>query len=150
MTSKTAVTDFLAQRTLAIAGASRDGKKFGTAVLKSLNAKGYRMYPVHPSASTIEGRQCYRSFSELPEPVGGVVLVLHPGETEKMVKEAAAAGITRVWMQRGAESASAIELCRAHGISVIHGECILMFAEPAERFHRIHRGVRRLFGKLPQ
>jgi len=66
------------------------------------------------------------------------------------VKEAASAGIKRIWMQTGAESAPAIEYCKANGISVIHGECILMFAEPAETFHRMHRTVRRLFGKLPR
>jgi predicted CoA-binding protein len=76
--------------------------------------------------------------------------VLHPEETEKVVKEAAAAGITRIWLQNGAESAAAIDYCGAHGMSVIHGECILMFAEPAERFHRVHRFFRRLSGKLPR
>lgn len=140
----------MAQSALAIAGASRDEKKFGTAALKSLKAKGYRIYPLHPSAASIAGEQCYRSFRELPEPVGGAVFVLHPDETEKMVKEAAAAGITRVWMQNGAESAPAIDYCAAHGITVIHGECILMFAEPAERFHRVHRFFRGLTGKLPR
>jgi predicted CoA-binding protein len=150
MTSKTAVTEFLAQRALAIAGASRDGKKFGSAALRSLKAKGYRIYPIHPSAASIEGEQCYRSFQELPEPVGGVVMVLRPEETEKMVKEAADAGITRVWMQTGAESATAIDYCTSHGMSVIHGECILMFAEPAETFHRFHRTLRGLFGRLPR
>jgi uncharacterized protein len=150
MTSKAAVTDFMAQRTLAIAGASRSDKKFGSAALKSLKAKGYRMFPIHPEALSIEGEQCFRSIGELPEPVGGLVIVLHPGETEKIVKEAASAGIKRIWMQTGAESAPAIEFCKTNGISVIHGECILMFAEPAEAFHRMHRTVRRLFGKLPR
>jgi len=140
----------MAQRTLAIAGASRGGKKFGNAVLTSLKSKGYTMYPIHPSASTLEGLQCYRRLSDLPEPVGGLVIVLHPQETEAIVKEAAAAGITRVWMQSGADSPAAIDYCAANGITVVHGECILMFAEPAEAFHRFHRAVNRLFGKLPR
>jgi uncharacterized protein len=150
MTTKAAVTDFLAQRSLAIAGASRSGKKFGNAALISLKAKGYRIFPIHPSAAILEGEQCYRSLHDLPEQVGGLVIVLHPEQTEQLVKEAAAAGITRIWMQTGAESAQALEYCAANGISVIHGECILMFAEPAERFHRWHRMVRRVMGKLPK
>jgi predicted CoA-binding protein len=150
MTSKNEVTDFFAQRTLAIAGVSRNGKKFGNAIVKSLKEKGYTVYIIHPSASTIDGEQSYRSIGDLPEPVGGLVIVLHPSETEKMVREAAAAGITRIWMQVGAESASAIEYCTANGISVIHGQCMLMFAEPAEGIHRMHRAVLRFFGKLPK
>lgn len=150
MTTRTAVNEFLAQRTLAIAGASREGKKFGTAALVSLKAKGYRMFPVHPNASTLEGLPCVKSLRDLPEAVDGLVIVVHPGETEKLVKEAFDAGITRVWMQTGAESPAAIAFCNEHNISVIHGECILMFAEPAEFFHRAHRFVRRVQGKLPR
>jgi hypothetical protein len=31
----------------------------------------------------------------------------------------------------------------------VHGECILMFAEPAAFFHRAHRWIWRMLGKLP-
>lgn len=140
----------MAQRSLAIAGVSRGGKKFGNAALKSLKAKGYNIYPIHPSAESVEGERCYKTLSDLPEPVGGVVIVLHPEETEKMVKEAAAAGISRIWMQTGADSPAAIDFCASNGITEVHGECILMFAEPAERIHRFHRGVNKFFGKLPK
>jgi len=65
----------------------------------------------------------------------------------KVVQEALAAKITRVWLQRGAESAEAIRFCTANGIQVISGECILMFAEPAAFYHKIHRFFR---GKLKE
>jgi hypothetical protein len=34
--------------------------------------------------------------------------------------------------------------------SVVHGECLLMFAEPAGLIHRAHRWVWGAIGKLPQ
>lgn len=150
MTTRTAVDDFLAQRTFAIAGASRTEKKFGNAVLTSMRAKGYRMIPIHPEASMLGGVPCVPSLRELREPVDGLIIVVPPPETEKLVREAFDAGITRIWMQTGAESTDAIAFCTEHGISVIHGECILMFAEPAEFFHRAHRFVRKVTGKLPR
>jgi predicted CoA-binding protein len=64
------------------------------------------------------------------------------------VQEAAQAGIKRVWMQQGAESQEAIRFCEQNGMSTVHGECIMMFAEPLG-FHGIHRFVWRLLGKLP-
>jgi len=73
-----------------------------------------------------------------------------PAETEQVVQEAAAAGIRRVWMQQGAESEAAIRFCEEHGMSVVHGECILMFAQPVDSVHRLHRWIWRLLGKLPQ
>ncbi len=149
MTSKAAVEDFLAQKTLAVVGVSREGGKFGNMARKELDAKGYQVFPVHPHVDAIDGERCYPSLSALPEAVGGVLIVVPPQETEKVVRDVAAAGIRRVWMQQGAESQAAIQFCEEQGISAIHGECIMMFAEPAS-FHRLHRWIWGLLGKLPE
>ncbi len=150
MTIKAAVADFTAQKKLAVVGVSRKGRKFGNMAFKELKKQGYQLFPVNPNAETIEGGPCYPSLSALPEPVDGVLVVVPPGETEKVVREAAAAGIKRVWMQQGAESPEAIRFCRENGIEVVHGECILMFTEPSAFFHRAHHWVWGVFGKLPQ
>ncbi len=149
MTTRAAVEDFVSQRTLAVVGVSSSGKKFGNAACRDFRAKGYRMIPVHPIAESIDGERCYASLSELPEPVGGVLIVVPPAETEKVVREAAEAGIRRIWMQQGAQSAAAIQFCEDQGLSVVHNECILMFAEPVRGGHRLHRFVWRVLGKLP-
>jgi predicted CoA-binding protein len=150
MITQTAVEDFVAQRTLALVGVSRSGKKFGNMALKALKQKGYRVFPVHPHAEQIEGERCYPSLLALPEQVEAVLVVVPPGETERVVREAAAARIPRVWLQQGAESQDAIRFCEEHGLSVIHGECILMFAQPVVSFHRFHRWVWKALGKLPR
>ena len=150
MVSRSAVSDFVVQRKLAVVGVSRGGKKFGNAAYRELKAKGYQLFPIHPDAETIQGDKCYRTLSTLPEPVDGLLIVVPPAQTEKVVEEAAAAGIERVWMQQGAESPAAIRFCEEHGISAVHGECILMYAEPVGWFHRVHRWWRGLRGTLPR
>ncbi|MCG6963845.1 MAG: CoA-binding protein [Acidobacteria bacterium] len=149
MTSRAAVDAFLAQRTLALAGASRSGKKFGNTILRELRMKGYEVIPVHPEAEAVDGVPCVPSLARLPAKVGGLVLVVPPAQTERLVVQAVAAGIPRVWMQQGAESPEALRLCREAGLGAVAGECILMFAEPTGFFHRLHRGLWRLLGKLP-
>ena len=52
-------------------------------------------------------------------------------------------------MQQGAESSTAIDLCKQNNINVIHGECILMFAEPLGFMHSIHRWIWKILGKYP-
>ena len=150
MTSKAAVDDFVGQRRLAIVGVSRRGRKFGNFAFRELRSKGYKILPVHPQAETIEGERCYASLGSLPEPVDGVLIVVSPAQTEQVVRDAAAAGIRRVWMQQGAESPAAIQFCQENGIPEVHGECILMFTEPAAWWHRAHRWVWKLLGKLPR
>jgi len=149
MTAKATIDDFLAQRTLAVAGVSRKRMKFGAMAFRALKKKGYRVMPVNPKAETIDGERCYASLGELPEPVGGVLVILPPPETEKVVRDAAAAGIKRVWLQQGSKSEAAIQFCQENGIAAVHGPCILMFAEPVGLLHRCHRFVWRVIGKLP-
>jgi predicted CoA-binding protein len=150
MTSRAVVDDFVSQRKLAVVGVSRQKMKFGNLAFKELRRKGYKLFPVHPHAETIEGELCYPSLAALPEPVGGVLVVVPPAQAEQVVRDAAAAGIRRVWLQQGAGSATAIRFCEENGISAVHGECILMFAEPAAFYHRAHRWVWKLLGKLPR
>lgn len=58
-------------RSIAVAGASARGTSAGNRFLRLLGESGYAgdVYAIHPSASEIEGRQCYPEFAALPGPV---------------------------------------------------------------------------------
>jgi predicted CoA-binding protein len=150
MNSRQAIDDFMSQRTLALVGISRGGGKFGNAIFKELRAKAYRVFPVHPQAFEVQGHSCWPSLLQLPEKVGGVVIVVPPAETEKVVRDVVQAGIPRVWMQQGSESPAAIRHCQENGVQVVSGQCLLMFLEPAAFFHRVHRWFWKILGKLPR
>jgi len=150
MTSKSLVDDFMRQPALAIVGASRNKNKFGSMVYRDMKSKGYRVFAVNPNADTIDGDPVYPDLLHLPEPVGGVVFIVPPAQTEVMVRQAAEAGIGRAWLQPGAESAAAIAFCEQNGIQVVQGECIMMYAGPVKFPHNFHRWVNRLAGKQPK
>jgi predicted CoA-binding protein len=150
MATKAAIEDFLARRRLAVVGVSGKRRKFGNVVLKELSSKGYEVYPVNPRAEEVDGHRCYPNLAAVADRVEGAVLVVPPAQTEKVVREAAEAGVRRIWMQQGAESDEAVRFCREQGIEPIHGECILMFADPAGFVHRLHRWLRGVVGKLPE
>lgn len=128
MTPSPAIADFLAQDTLAVVGVSHDRRKFGNIVYRDLRAKGYRVLAVHPHHDTVEGDPCYPDLAALPERVDGLVVVVPPQVTEQIVRQAHAAGITRVWLQPGAESAAAMAYCAANGLTVIYDECVMVEA----------------------
>ena len=150
MSSQAAVDSFIAQKTLALVGASRSGRKFGNTIYKELRSKGYRVLAVHPAAGSIEGDPCWPTLTALPEAVGGVVVVVPPAAARKVVQEAAAARIPRLWLQQGSQSPEAIETARAAGMEVVSGHCLLMFVEPTGWFHRFHRTLWGWLGKLPK
>jgi predicted CoA-binding protein len=141
VTTRQATIDaFVAEPALALLGASRSGRKFGNIALRELRGHGYRVYPVHPIAASIDGVRCFRSLAELPERVGGVLISVPPDQAVAAVRSAAAAGIHRVWLQRGAASPYVVAVCAELGIEAVVDECILMFASP-RGIHRAHRWV---------
>ena len=73
MTSKATVDEFLAGRTWAVVGVSRDPKKFGHSAYRELKAKGYRFIPVNPKAVSIENDLCCPNLGALPERVDGAL-----------------------------------------------------------------------------
>ena len=146
MTNHNAKQEFLAERTIALVGVSQT-RGFGNMAFRELRKKGYQVYPLSHSATAVEGEKCYRSLDDLPGPVGGVLTVVPPAPTEKVVADCARLGIKRVWMQQGSESPEAIRLCHENGISVVHNACILMYADPTS-YHRFHRWVWKILGKL--
>jgi hypothetical protein len=150
MTNKATVEEFLTERTLAVVGVSRSGKKFGNTIFRELKDKGYRVYPVNPAAEEIEGVKCYPDIATVPKDAGGVVVVVPPAQTVQVVRDALRAGIRKLWIQQGAESQEALAFCETNGLNVVSNECILMFAPPVGSIHKFHRFIWKLFGKLPR
>jgi predicted CoA-binding protein len=149
MTSRKMIEEFVSQPALALMGISRKKGKFGNLAYHSLVSRGYRVYPIHPQAKTIDGVRCYSSFDELPESVDSVLIVLPPASALEAVRKAAAAGVQRVWLQQGSEAPYLLRACEELGIDAISGECILMFARPAS-YHKVHRWLWGVLGKLPR
>jgi predicted CoA-binding protein len=120
------ITDFVNRRVWAVVGASQDRTKFGYRVFDSLRQAGYTVYPVNPKRGELGGATVYATLADLPERPEVVDLVVPPEVTEKVVEEAHQLGLTRIWMQPGAESAKAIAYCHAHGMQVVHQACAMV------------------------
>lgn len=153
MASRAAVDDFLAQRHVALVGASRNPKAFSSTVARELTGHGYTVDLVNPDADEIDGQRCYRSVADLPAEVGGAIIMVSADRAADAVAACLDEGIPRIWLHRGVGPSSvseeAVSLCQDRGIPVVDGECPLMFAEPAAAVHRIHRFERKLTGRLP-
>jgi predicted CoA-binding protein len=118
---------FLADGPFAVLGASRDRAKYGNKVLRAYLQNRLPVFVVHPRESEIEGVACVPRLADLPQRVNSISLVTPPQVTERLVEEAGAAGVRRVWMQPGAESDRAVERAEELGLQVIAGgACILV------------------------
>ena len=121
------IRDFLAGEVYAVVGASNDRSKYGNKVLRCYLQNRRRPIPVNPRERVIEAIPAVADLGSLPEKVHGASIITPPDVTERIVEEAAAAGVKRLWMQPGAESARAIRRAEELGLSLIAGgPCLLV------------------------
>ncbi|HKF01366.1 MAG TPA: CoA-binding protein [Candidatus Sulfotelmatobacter sp.] len=152
-TSLEVIEDFLAQKRIAMVGASRDPGDFSILLFKELCRRGYNVVPVNPQASEILGQRCFKRVQDIQPPVDAALLMTSPLTTDAVVADCAEAGIRRIWMYRaagdGAVSANAVQLCQEKGIQLIPGECPFMFL-PGNGFHALHGFIRKITGSFPK
>jgi len=107
---------------IAVIGASLDRKKYGNKAVRLYASKGYRVYPIHPTESTIEGLKCYRSILDVPEAsLDRVSLYLPPHIGMTVIEDVAKKSVTEVWLNPGSESPELISKAEKLGLNVIAG-----------------------------
>jgi len=140
--------DFLlGVKSIAIVGVSQR-RNFGSLAFRELKQRGYTVYPVHPSLEVFEGERCYRSCGEFVDPPDCLFVAVAPEKALGLARQAASAGVRRIWYQQGADFTAAAAEAKEAGLEVITGRCVLMYAEPVTGFHRFHKLIARLFGKF--
>ena len=148
-----AADEFLAQRRIAVAGVSRDPKQPANLIYRRLRDTHHDVFAVNPNADQVEGDPSYRSVTEIPDGVDGVVIVTPAETSAAVVADCVAAGVPRVWLHRGLGPGSrtdeAVETCRANGINVIPGGCPNMFGATSDPGHRCLRLMLQAAHKIP-
>lgn len=117
-------TEILAgAKTIAVVGLSRDPAKASHGVAAVLQAHGFRIIPVHPTADELLGEKVYRSLTDIPEPVD-IVDVFRPSEdTPPIAEQAVAIGAKALWLQQGIVSAESRRIAEEGGLDYVEDRC---------------------------
>ena len=150
MITRKKIEGFLENKKLAIAGVSRNPKKFGHVVYEDLKKKGYQVLAVNPAAESINGDPSYKSVNDLPGDVKHLLILTPKQDTDAVLREAINKGITNIWVQQMSETADTIRIAEEYNIELITGKCIFMFAEPVAGIHKFHRTLMKWLGRLPK
>ena len=148
--SKAAIESFLSSKKIAIAGVSRNSRKFGYTVFKELSQKGFDVYPINPNTNSLGGTPCFQSVSALPSDVKNLLIVTPKDQTNGLIREAVSTGISGIWIQQMSETPEAIRFAEENKVNLISKQCILMWLEPVKSIHKFHRNLKKLFGLLPK
>lgn len=120
------VNDFLRQKRFAVVGSFRNQSKYAYQILLTLKKKGYQVYPVNPRLKEVEGLTCYASVKDIPVVCDVADIVTPPRISAQVVRDCKEKGITRVWLQPGAESEEVIRFCKENNIAVVYNLCVML------------------------
>ena len=115
-----------ASKTIVVVGLSPDPNKQSYEVASYLQAKGFKIVPVHPEAQEILGEKVYRSLSEIPFPIDIVDVFRRPEFIPAVVEETIKIKPKAVWMQLGISHDQAAQNAASHGIKVVQDRCLLI------------------------
>lgn len=113
-----------AARTIAVVGISQNPNKAAFGVPAGLQAAGFRIVPVNPSADRILGERAYATLTDVREPVD-VVDVFRPAEEAPgIARQAVEIGAKALWLQRGLVSPEARQIAEEAGLDYFEDLCM--------------------------
>jgi len=149
MATKQQINKFLSSEPIAMAGVSRNPKKFGRVAFEELTRKGLNLIPMNPNMDSVNGAVCYAGVSGLPAEVQSLLIMTKKDQTARVVEEAIERGIQNIWIQQSSDTPEALALLKGTDINLVTKQCILMHYKP-EGFHKFHGNLKRFFGLFPK
>ncbi len=107
---------------IAIIGASTEPRKFGNKAVRAYASQGYDVFPIHPTAESVEGHRAYRSILDVPVERFDRVSVYLPAQVGLLViEQLAQKSIGEVWLNPGADDPAVVARARELGLNVVLG-----------------------------
>jgi uncharacterized protein len=95
-------------KTVAVIGASNDRSKFGNKAVRAFQKAGYKVFPVHPAQTEVEGLPCFKSIRDVPEKPNLVSVYVGPERLLQILPDIAARGCDELWLNPGTISSEVL------------------------------------------
>jgi predicted CoA-binding protein len=112
-------------KTVAVIGASNDRNKFGNKAVRAFARTGYKVFPVHPAQTEVEGLPCYKSILDVPERPSLVSVYLGPDRLVQVLPDIATKGCDELWLNPGTESSAVLAKAKELGLKTVQTCSIL-------------------------
>lgn len=111
-------------KVIAVVGHSDKPKRTSYRIARFLRDVGYKVYPVNPTVSEIDGQPSYTSLKDVPEPVDIVNVFRRSEYLPEVVDEAIAVNAKTVWTQLGVYDELSAQKALDAGLNVVMDACI--------------------------
>jgi uncharacterized protein len=112
--------------TVAVIGASPRPDRYACKAMRMLKEYGHKPLPINPAFAEVLGHACYRTISDVAEPIDTVTLYLRESRSTPLIEAILHARPRRIIMNPGAENEMLAEKARASGIEVLEACTLVM------------------------
>lgn len=113
-------------KVIAVVGLSPKPDRPSHEVAAYMQAHGYRIVPVNPSATEILGERCYPSLNDIPFAVDIVDVFRQPDAVAPIAEEAVRIGAKALWLQLGVISVEGAAIAERGGLRVVMDRCLMV------------------------
>lgn len=106
-------------KVIAVVGHSDKPERTSYRIAQFLRGVGYKVYPVNPVVSEIDGQPCYSSLKDVPEPVDIVNVFRRSEYLSAIVDEAIAVNAKTVWAQLGVSDELSAQKALDAGLKIV-------------------------------
>ena len=111
-------------KVVAVVGHSDKPFRTSYQIAQYLRDAGYKVYPVNPTISEINGERVYASLAEIPEAIDIVDVFRRSEYLEGVVQDAIQVGAKAVWAQLGVADLIAEKEAVAAELPIVMDRCI--------------------------
>ncbi len=122
------------QKTVAIIGASANREKYGNKSVRAHLKQGWKVFPVNPKETEIEGLRVYKSLADIPEKIDRISVYLPPQVSLKLLEDFKKANPEELFFNPGAESDELLAAARAKGLPAAAACSIIDLGEHSDNF----------------
>jgi predicted CoA-binding protein len=120
-------------KTVAVIGASTNRAKYGNKAVRAFARQGYRVVPINPTASEVEGLKAYASVLDVPGTIDIATVYVHSDAGVKVMEQLAQRGVEEIWLNPGADEDAVVARARELGLKTIQACSILAIGESPSR-----------------
>jgi hypothetical protein len=109
----------ISAKVIAVVGHSDKPDRTSYRIAQFLRGVGYKVYPVNPVVSEIDGQPCYSSLKDVPQPVDIVNVFRRSEYLSAIVDEAIAVNAKTVWAQLGVSDELSAQKALDAGLKIV-------------------------------
>jgi predicted CoA-binding protein len=115
--------------TVAIIGASNDRRKFGNQALRAFRNQGYRVIPINPNETEVEGERAFASVLDVPGGIDEATVYVPPHTGLRVMEQLAQKGVGKVFLNPGADAPGVVARARGLGLKAVQACSIIAIGE---------------------